>query len=390
MNNKIKVALVRGDSLNEWEGKLWEEIGSDFSVEAFCSHKNLYKINNLHVPVERLRSSTDSFFASKFDNYFRGIFQKMNGLEKKLTDFDIVHTAELSYFFTTQAVRAKKFNSKLKVATTIWDNSFGRFEYNYWPGFKNPPLFWRKKINKIIQENINGVDLFLPVTDYSAQMLLDYGVTKDKIRIITPAVIAPPVTNMLPTLAELKLEDKNFFVSVCRLVKEKGVYDILYAWRMYMKQPAYKNEKLLFVGNGKERDNLIRLAHDFGIASSVLFVKSMPNHEVRNLYKHAKALILASLPGSLWQEQFGYVLAESICAGCPVVSTYSGAIPEVIENAGLLFSPGNPVDLKDRLLMLNDRMRYEELQRNCDVVKNKFSVKNFTNNLVSAYKELYD
>jgi glycosyltransferase involved in cell wall biosynthesis len=389
MIDKIKIALVRGDSLNEWEGKLWENLGDSFEVTGFCGEKNLYPIKNLSYSVKHLPCSTDNFFVNNYDKYVEGIFQKMSGLEKELHKYDIVHTAEISYFFTTQAVRSKKLNPKLKVAATVWDNSFGRFEYNYWPSFKNPPAFWRNKMNAIIKENIGGVDIFLPITKYSAEMLLDYGANEKKIRILTPAVIMPEDKENGNILQKLNLSGQDFCMAVCRMVKEKGIYDILYAWRMYLKISGNSNKKLLFIGDGPEKDNLIRLAKELGLDGSVIFIGRLPNDEVRSLYKHAMCLILASLPGPLWQEQFGYVLAEAICSGCPVVSTYSGAIPEVVENAGLLFSPGNPVELRDCLKRLDDGNVCRELKNNCSKVKDKFAVEKFRTDLVKIYQELH-
>src|SRR5213078_4949508 len=36
-----------------------------------------------------------------------------------------------------------------------------------------------------------------------------------------------------------------------------------------------------------------------------------------------------------WEEQFGLVLAEAMAAGVPIVTTTSGAIPEVIAGSGV-------------------------------------------------------
>lgn len=385
---KIKVALIRGDSLNEWEGKLWSRLDSRFEVTGFCSRKNLYNSSRLSFPVKRLATTTDNRVLSQLSKFTSGVFQKMDGLEQELVDFDIAHTAEISYYFTAQAVRAKKLNPRLKVVATIWDNSFGRFEYNYWPGRPTPPAFWRNKINSIIKESAAGVDLFLPITAYSAALLRDYGVPAEKIRILTPAIIPPAQADAAEILAELKLENREIFMVVNRMVKEKGVYDVLYAWKMYLRQAGSGNQVLLMIGKGPERANLMRLASEWGIDHQVAFVEQLPNDQVRALYGQAKCLILASLPGVLWQEQFGFVLAEAITAGCPVISTYSGAIPEVAGAAGMLFSPGNPVELYECLQKINQADIHDKLKNNCAEVGRKFLVEDFIAGLSGAYLNL--
>lgn len=384
---RTKIALVRGDSLNEWEGKLWENLNNDFEVTGFCSRNNLYNPRNLNFNITRLRTSTDNYFISIAHKYLFGRFQEMVGLEKELVDFDIAHTAEISYYYTLQAIRAKNNNKNLKVVTTVWDNSFGRFEYNYWPYLKIPPQFWQKRIDSIVGEIVNGVDLFLPVTEYSAQMLRDFGVNESRIKILTPAVVMPEYLDR-DILEELGLKDKEIYLVVNRMVKEKGVYDVLYGWKIYMRELSNNNKLLLMIGRGPERKNLMRMAKKFGIDGSIKFIEQLPNQKVRQLSKQAKCLILGSLATPVWQEQFGFVLAEAIVNGCPIISTYSGAIPEVVGGAGLLFASGNPVELKKALVKLDDKEMHQRLKRNCEIEKKRFEVGKFRENLIEIYKEL--
>lgn len=388
-NQKKKIAIIRGDSLNEWEGKLWEVVSSEFDLTGFCSKKNSYDTSNLSYPVIRLRSTSDSSITKHIHKYLFGQYKVLHGLEKQLADFDIAHTAEIFNGYTTQAVRAKQLNPKLKVVTYVYDNSFGRFEYNYWPGFTSPPASWRKQIYSIIEHNAKGVDLFEVPSSYSAELLQHYGVDPKKIHIVVPPISLPENKGAgVGFLKELGLADQEIYLVVNRMVKEKGVYDVLYGWEMFIKEINNRKKTLIFIGNGKEKVNLMRIAKEHGLSDSVHFVNHAPNDMVRSLYKEARALILASMPTSLWQEQFGFVLAEAICSGCPVISTYSGAIPEVIENAGLLFSPGNPVELKKKLLELEDPMLCQELKNNCARVQQKFSVEAFKQNIIQRYSHL--
>jgi glycosyltransferase involved in cell wall biosynthesis len=59
------------------------------------------------------------------------------------------------------------------------------------------------------------------------------------------------------------------------------------------------------------------------------------------VYARASCLVLASLPVWFWEEQFGMVLAEALCAGLPIVASASGAIPEVLRGQAPLFAPGD-------------------------------------------------
>jgi glycosyltransferase involved in cell wall biosynthesis len=52
-------------------------------------------------------------------------------------------------------------------------------------------------------------------------------------------------------------------------------------------------------------------------------------------------LALPSLTRSTWKEQYGRVIGEAMACGLPVVGSDSGAIPEVIGNAGLVVKEGD-------------------------------------------------
>lgn len=392
-DKKNKVALVRGDNLGEWEVKLFEGLDNDFEITAFRGFKNVYKYKKLALPIQRLFSSQDNFFLKNIHKYFFGQYKVMYGLEKKLASFDIAHTLELYNFSTTQAVRAKKINKDLKVVVYVADNTFGRFEYNYWPGFKSPPKYWRNKINNIIKENINGTDAFQAVTRQSAELLKDYGAPEEKIRIINPGIVVMPEQELdlkkITWLLE-KMVNRRTYLMVSRLTKEKGIYEALYGWRLFLRRVNNKNNNnlLLIFGDGPEKQNLLRLISELGLNDSVLLTPYLDNQLVRFLYKQAWCLILDSLPTSVWQEQFGYVLGEAIVSECPVVAASSGAIPEVVGEAGLLFSPGNAVELANKLIELNDLNLHQQLKNNCRLAKNKFSQEEFVNKIKALYLNL--
>jgi glycosyltransferase involved in cell wall biosynthesis len=63
-------------------------------------------------------------------------------------------------------------------------------------------------------------------------------------------------------------------------------------------------------------------------------------------------LVLASLTGTAWKEQFGHVLIEAMACGVPVVGSDSGAISEVIGEAGLITREGDSASLAETLKRL--------------------------------------
>lgn len=386
---KIKLALIKGDGWTEWEGKGWQELEDVLDMTVFINRRTQYDTSRVNIKTVGLPCSNENFFLKNYFKYIKGQYKTLFGLEKKLAGFDIAQGLDLYNYYTLQAIRAKKYYPNLKVVVQVFDNMPGRFEYNYWPGFKMPPRYWRKKINNIMAEVVEKADLFLAMTEYSAEMLRFLGVEENRIKVLSPVIIIPEKIAKKDLFDKLQLDsNQEMYLAVNRLVKEKGVYELIYGWRMYLKENKSLNKLLLIIGNGPEKPNLERLIKEWGLEKQIKIVSNVPNHLVRSLYHYAVCGILCSLPTNVWQEQFGFVLAEAISCNCPVISTWSGAIPEVVGDAGILISPGNYVELKNALNKMDNKDFRAQLLVNCDKIKYKYSLPHHRKTLLDAYREI--
>jgi glycosyltransferase involved in cell wall biosynthesis len=114
-----------------------------------------------------------------------------------------------------------------------------------------------------------------------------------------------------------------------RLVEEKGLDVLVEAVRSL---PAPR--ALVLSGQGPCLERLLKLPF-------VEWVGNLPRERLPAFYRGLDALVLPSRTTSSWKEQFGRVLVEAQACGVPVVGSSSGAIPEVIGEAGLVFPEGN-------------------------------------------------
>jgi glycosyltransferase involved in cell wall biosynthesis len=103
---------------------------------------------------------------------------------------------------------------------------------------------------------------------------------------------------------------------------------------------------VVVAGDGPERARLEALVAERGLAARVRFPGGMPFAEVPGFIRALDALVLPSvtIPPE-HKEQFGRVLVEAMAAGTPVVGSSSGAIPEVIGDAGLVVPERDPAAL---------------------------------------------
>ncbi len=134
------------------------------------------------------------------------------------------------------------------------------------------------------------------------------------------------------------------FGTISRLVSQKDIPTLL---RGFAKASEFrKGLKLLIVGDGNKREELIRYGLDLGLKEEIIWFGRTDN--VENLLDLMDAFILSSK-----YEGFGLVLLEAMNAQLPVLASNISAIPEVLgQDYDLLFKCGDYEDLAKKMEML--------------------------------------
>lgn len=145
-----------------------------------------------------------------------------------------------------------------------------------------------------------------------------------------------------------QLPERPFTIGyIGRLVPEKGVHLLLAAAARLT-----GTWQLRIVGAGPQRDALAAQSASLGISDRVTFIPQRPSLEMPHEYAVLDVVVLPSLTQPNWKEQFGRVLIEAMAAGVPVIGSDSGAIPDVIADAGLIFPEGDVAALAAHLTAL--------------------------------------
>ena len=135
---------------------------------------------------------------------------------------------------------------------------------------------------------------------------------------------------------------------VGRLVEEKGIQVLLNA----VAQLKQHNWVLKIYGGGPYETQLRNLAQNLKISDRVQFCGQVPSAQMPQIYHQFDAFVLPSLTHHNWKEQFGRVIVEAMASGVPVIGSDSGAIPDVIDDAGIITPEGNAQALSRAITQL--------------------------------------
>ena len=108
----------------------------------------------------------------------------------------------------------------------------------------------------------------------------------------------------------------------------------------------------VIVGTGPMEAELIALATKLNISDRVQLLPARPFQELPLIMNAIDVLVLPSRTTPRWKEQFGRVLIEAQACGTPVIGSSSGAIPDVVGKAGIVFAERDPTALADAILKL--------------------------------------
>ncbi|MBM77809.1 MAG: hypothetical protein CL846_04950 [Crocinitomicaceae bacterium] len=144
--------------------------------------------------------------------------------------------------------------------------------------------------------------------------------------------------------------------------------------------------ELKLLGDGPEKENIINQVKNLNLESSIKILGNVKNVEEElfksDLYVH-----------SALYEPFGLVLIEAMAAGLPIVTINGKGNSDLITNNFNGFILNNPtVNLftEKILSIVNSKELYEKFSENASTFSKKFSIENYTDQLIKWYNEIHE
>lgn len=160
-------------------------------------------------------------------------------------------------------------------------------------------------------------------------------------------------------------------ITVSRLVPKNGVGDLIKAVAILSEKKKEPILKLLILGDGEEKKDLLKLADDLRIKDKVIFVGQVNHSDLPKYLKISDVFVRPSL-----SEGLGSAFLEAMAAAIPVIGTRVGGIPDFLkeEETGLFCEAGNPESIAQKIeqLIFDDALRKKIVENALKLVKEKY------------------
>jgi 1,2-diacylglycerol 3-alpha-glucosyltransferase len=187
-------------------------------------------------------------------------------------------------------------------------------------------------------------------------------------------------------LAEIKnrwiLQGEKVLLSLGRVAKEKSMDVILKGFAKVI-QSGEKNIRLVMVGDGPDRHDLIELANQLGISNHVSFVGAVPIQEVPYYYQLADVFVSASLT-----ETQGLTFMEAMVSDRIVLCRFDDNLAELVrhQQTGFIFSDEEDFIRQVKTIFSLTKEKREQMQREVATAVNRYALPNFYQNLIEVYQ----
>ncbi len=199
---------------------------------------------------------------------------------------------------------------------------------------------------------------------------------------------SPGPSSQMPLAERIHRTCRPTVLCVSRLDKDKNLDVLLSAWRSVVERQAQNH--LLMVGDGTERERLMRLAADWGIQDTITWPGMIAEADLPVFYQIPSVRVF--LITSKIETQ-SIVTLQALAAGLPVVAASSGALPELViaGSTGMLCPPDDPAAFAEAILCNTGQPERKRVPNaRCQAIAREHSFERSSAAFDRLYRSLFD
>jgi glycosyltransferase involved in cell wall biosynthesis len=184
----------------------------------------------------------------------------------------------------------------------------------------------------------------------------------------------------------VKMLDKPYILYVGSERPRKNLSRLFEAFaKLKGEFPELKLAKVGISGRSKEyRKETMRKLNSLGLTGDVIFVEYITELDLACYYSSAALLAYPSL-----YEGFGFPLLEAMACGCPVVTSNTSSLPEIVGEAGIMVNPYDTDSLAQamRRVLTDDKLRDDMVRKGLEQAK-RFSWEKAAGETLEVYNKV--
>lgn len=225
-------------------------------------------------------------------------------------------------------------------------------------------------------------DKFIACSGAVKNELISYNFNQNKIEIIYNAV---NVNEYLESQSYTSNTSHQYptIGFIGRLEPYKGAHILIKAMPSVINK--FKNMQLWIIGDGHEKDKLLKLTHKLNLTNNVKFLGAQLN--IKEYLLKLSVLIVPSL-----SEPLGIVALEGLAMKLPVIATNIDGLKEIIidNQTGFLIQSNNSDSLANKLIFVLDNYQLAKkiAEQGHEFIKQQFNINILAEKQLMLYKSL--
>lgn len=225
------------------------------------------------------------------------------------------------------------------------------------------------RIHKIYTEKINYI---ITPSEFYRKKFIEDGVNENKIQAIHNSVEMDDYN--------VKTEDDGYALYFGRLSKEKGILDLINAFK------NCKEGKLFIAGEGPEKEKIEQIIKENKLGMRVKLLGFLNKEQMTEITRKCKFVVVPSI----WYENCPYSILETLAIGKPIIGSNMGGIPELVNDNKNGFIYSTVEELTDKMnTLFEDKKLVEKFGKESkNLAKKNYDREVYYKKIEKIYKDV--
>ncbi len=229
--------------------------------------------------------------------------------------------------------------------------------------------YYRK--NKIYTDKISYI---ITPSEFYRKKFIEDGVNENKIKAIHNSIIMGDYN--------VKVEDEGYALYFGRLSKEKGILNLINAFKKCKKGTLY------IAGEGPEKDRIENIIKENKLEKRVKLLGFLNKEEMTEVTRKCKFVVVPSI----WYENCPYSVLETLAIGKPVIGSNMGGIPELVSDNenGYIYDTIEELTEKMNMLFSDEEIVKKFSKKSKELAKEKYDREVYYSELKNIYDKVVE